>query len=325
MKKITVLLLAIMTVFILVGCGKTAEKSEVLRVGLSLGGGINDGSWNQSAYEGLMLIEKKLDADVSYNENLVPSDYEKSMRAFAKDGNDVVIGHGFEFGDAALLLAKEFPDTMFIVTSTDITNKTNVGSLSNNYLQAGFMQGVFAALMTKTNIVAGIGAMEIPPIKNDLLGFVAGAKYINPNIKASFSFTNSWDDANKAKEVALTYISQGADIIIEDANAGGKGVFIAAEEKGVYAVASIGPDFSSYKNLIASATTDMPNALLQTVGQIKEGTYKADFQLLGIKEGIIDFKYNPDLESKIPSDVMDKMNEIKEKLVSGEIDINKYL
>ncbi len=324
MKKFILFMLTIFAVFVLVGCGKTAEK-DTFRVALALGGPINDGGWSQSAYEGLLQMEEKLGAEISFSENLKPSDYEKAMRAFAKDGNDVVIGHGFEFGDGAMRLAEEYKDVMFIVTSSDITNDVNVGSLNNNYLQAGFLQGVFAALMTKTNVVAGIGGVDIPPIKNDLLGFVAGAKYINPNIKASFSMVGDWADVNKAKEIALAYISQGADILIEDANEGGKGVFAAAEDTGKYAVGSIGPDFAAHKNLIASATTDMATALFKTAEQIQKGTYKAGFQLMGIKEGIVDFKYSPSLESKIPSEVKDKINEIKDKLSSGEIDVNKYL
>lgn len=92
----------------------------------------------------------------------------------------MVIGHGAQFPDAALKVGEEFPDTIFIVTSTNVTKSKNVGSLNNNYLQAGFLKGAFAALMTKTNVVGAVGGANISHIQNDLKGFEAEAKYIKP-------------------------------------------------------------------------------------------------------------------------------------------------
>jgi basic membrane protein A and related proteins len=139
----------------------------------------------------------------------------KYLEIMQKEGNNVVIGHGFEFGDAAKTVAEEFPDTYFIVTSSTVTNGKNVGSVSNFNLQAGFLQGALAALMTKTNTVGGIGGTEIPTILKDSLGgFVLGAKYVNPNIKILEAVIGTTDDANKAKEQALVFISQGADVLM---------------------------------------------------------------------------------------------------------------
>lgn len=323
MKKGLLLVLAVFAALALTACGKTAEKEDdTLKVALALPGSKTDGGWSQTAYSGLVQIEEKLGAEVSVNENTLPADYEKVLRNYAKNGNDVVIGHGFEFGDPAMAVAEEFPDVMFIVTSTDITNNKNVGSLNNNYLQAGFLQGAFAALMTKTNVVANVGGLNIPPIVNNAKGFEAGVKYINPSIKVLSTITGSGDDVNKAKEQALTFIAQGADILMANANAAGRGVYVAATEKGKLSIASIAAEYDAYdKTLIACSKADMATAIFQTVEKIQEGTYKAGFELMGVKQGIVGFTYSPKLESQVPADVKSKLADLEAKLGAGEIDV----
>jgi basic membrane protein A len=325
MKKGLILVLAIFAAIALVGCGKAAEEKETLKVAVALTGAKTDGGWNQSAYEGLLKIEKELGAEISFNENTQAADYEKILREYAKD-NDVVIGHGFQFSDGALKVGEEFPDVTFIVTSTNVTNNKNVGSLNNNYLQAGFLKGALAALMTKTDVVGGIGGADIPPIQNDMKGYVAGAKYINPNIKVVTAITGDGTDANKAKEQALTFVGQGADILMANANAASRGVHLAAEEKGIFSLASIAAEYDTFnKGLIACSIADMATAIFKAVESIDQGTYEAKFQLMGIKEGIVDLTYSPTLKSKISADILDKVADIRAKLLSGEIDVTKLV
>lgn len=325
-KKILILAFAIFLMIPLFSCEKTSEPNEAIKVALTLTGSKTDGGWNQTAFNGLIQIEEKLNAEVVFSENVKASDYERVLRNYAKDGNNVVIGHGYEFSDAAMTVGAEFPEVYFIVTSTNITNHKNVGSINNNYLQAGFLQGAFAALMTKTNVVAGVGGMEIPPIINDLKGFIAGAQYINPNIKALTSTIGSFDDANKAKEQALSYISQGADIIMVDADHAGRGVYVATEEKGVLSIGSIAAEYNTYdKSLIACATADMATAIFKTVEKIDNGTYVAGFELMGVKQGIVDFTFSPKLELQVPENVKSMLKDLKIKLASNEIDVTKLV
>lgn len=324
MKKVILLLCLLMAISI-VGCDRSSKENDTLKVGMAVPGAKTDGGWSQVAYTGLLMIEEELDAEISINENTQPADYERILRDYAKDGNDVVIGHGFEFSDAALTVGEEFPDTIFIVTSSDATNNKNVGSISNFYEQAGFLKGAFAALMSKSNIVGGIGGLNIPPIANDVKGFEAGAKYINPNIKVLTAIIGS-DDVNKAKEQALTFASQGADILMGNANAASQGVYLAAEEKGLYSIASIFAEYDKFgKTLISCAPADMSKAIFQTVETIRDGKYKAGFELMGVKQEIIDFTYSPVLGSKVPEEVKTKMNDIKEKLASGDLDVMEFV
>ncbi len=325
MKKVLLLVLTLFMAIAIVGCDSAVKEKSNLKVGMALPGAKTDGGWSQVAYTGLVMIQDELGAKISVNENTTPADYERVLRDYAKDGNDIVIGHGFEFSDAALAVGAEYPDTIFIVTSSDVTNNENVGSISNFYEQAGFLKGAFAALMTKTNIVGGVGGLNIPPIANDMKGFEAGAKYINPNVKVLTAILGA-DDVNQAKEQTLTFIGQGADILMGNANAASQGVYLGAEEKGKYSIASIFAEYEKFdETLIACAPADMSKAIFQTVETIQNGNYEAEFELMGVKQDIIDFTYSPILESQVPDDVKDKMAEIKGKIVSGEIDVLNFI
>lgn len=324
MKKILIALTVIFVGLFTVACSSSNEgEDESFKVALAMSGAKTDGGWNQTAYEGLVAVEEEIGATITYSENIKASDFERVLRDYAKEGNDIVIGHGNEFGDAATAVAEEFPDIQFIVTSTDITNNENLGSISNNYYQAGFLQGAFAAMMTESNVIAAVGGMQIPPIVNDLKGYDLGAKYINPDITILSAFTGSFDDANMSKEQALTFIQQGADIVMVDADHAGRGVYVAAEEQGVWAIASIAAEYEAYQsNLIACGTADMATGILEKVKEIHDTEdYKAGYQLLGVEQGIVDLTFSPFLDDQIPADVKEKIIEIKADMDSGELDV----
>lgn len=324
-------LLAIGFVFLaaigLVACGGSSDSgSGDFKVGMAFTGSKTDGGWCQTAYEGLMKIQDELGADVSYNENTKPSDYEKILRDYAKAGNNVVIGHGFEFTDGAKVVAEEFPDVKFIVTSTDISNGKNLGSIQNNYYQAGFLQGIFAANMTESNTVAGVGGEEIPPIKNDILGYVAGAKYAKADVQVLQAMTGDFNDANKLKEQSLSLINQGADIVMVDADHAGRGGYEAAKEKGKYAIGSIAPEYETYKDsLMACADVDMASAILQTVKLVKEDKFEGKNYLKGVEDGIVTFSYNPALEDKIKPEAKDAVEKALTEIKDGKLDVMDYI
>lgn len=327
MKKIIIALTVLFIGIFAVACsgGKTSDKD--FKVAIALPGAKTDGGWSQTAYDGVMKAEKEIGATVSVNENTAVVDMERVLSDYAKSGNDVVIGHGAEFSDAAKKVAAEYPDITFIVTSTSLTNDKNLGSINNNYWEAGFLKGAFAALMSKSGTIGTVAGLNIPPMQNDMKGFEAGAKYINPSIKILTAFTGSGDDSNKAKETALAFISQGADIVAANANQSGKGVYIAAQENGKFALASISDAaYPSYPDsLIAAATADMTTAISDTIIAIYDGEYEAKAELKSVRDGIIDFTYNSTLKSKVPADVIKKMDDIKAKMKTLELDAKKIV
>ena len=114
---LTVLLIMLVSAGTLFAGGQKEPADDgKLKVAILLPGVITDQGWNTLAYNALKTVEKNLGAEIAYTENTPASDYEEIFRGYANAGFDVVMGHGYEFGDAALLVAKEFLDKYFIVT-----------------------------------------------------------------------------------------------------------------------------------------------------------------------------------------------------------------
>ncbi|QGP91207.1 ABC transporter substrate-binding protein PnrA-like protein [Neomoorella glycerini] len=298
------------------------DTGKKLKVALLLPGPINDNGWNASAYEGLKKAGEELGVETAYRERVSQSDQVDAFRAYATQGYDVIIGHGFEFGDAAKRVAKDFPNVKFVVTSSDISQAPNVASLQVMNVEAGFFGGALAGLVTKTGKVGYVGGMEIPPITNALYGFKAGAKYVNPKVEVKTALTGSFEDVAKAKETATAFIQQGADVVLGNADQAGLGVVQAAKEKGVMAVgydhdqSNVAPE-----TIVGTSIQSYPIAIVDFVKLVMDGKFEAKFYPMGVKEGATGIIWNPSY--KLPDGVKDKMTRIIEDAKAGKIDIQK--
>ncbi|MGI9951480.1 BMP family protein [Moorellaceae bacterium AZ2] len=305
--------------------GEASEEKKQLKIALLLPGPINDMGWNASAYEGLKQAEEKYGASVAYVENVAQSDMEENFRGFALQGYDLIIGHGFQFGDAAMKVASQFPNVKFVVTSSNISQAPNVASVNIDNEMQGFVMGAVAALLTKSGTVGAIGGEQIPPIVGSVEGFEKGAKYINPNIKVLTAYTGNFNDVNKAKETALAMIAQGADIIMANANQAGLGSIQACQEKKVLAIGSnmdqnpIAPD-----TVVVSVIKSVPVLISYVVDLIYNNEFEAKFYNLGVKEGAVYLSPWHGFEDKIPQDVKDRVAGILKDLEEGKLDIQQY-
>ena len=191
-RKITAISLtfAVIFAFIMLALPFThasVSKEGPLKVAALLPGSISDASFNAAAYRALENMKAQHGIKYVYQENVPQAEFEAAFREYAKAGYDVVIGHGFQFGDAALKVAPKFPGTRFIVTETNITQAPNVASYQTRFRDMGFVAGALAAMMTKSGVVGNASAIPIPVITDYMEGFKNGAKYINPEVKAIVS------------------------------------------------------------------------------------------------------------------------------------------
>ncbi len=300
---------------------EAVTPEENYKVGLLLSGPVNDGGWNATAYNGLKAIEEEFGAEISFQEGIKSSDYEEVFRNYATNGFNVIFGHGFEFGDAALKVAEEFPDVKFIVTSTDINNGTNVASLKCSNLTQGFLSGVAAAAATKTNVVGVVGGMEIPPIIDAVKGFEAGVKYVNPDIEVLSAMTGNFEDATAVKEATLSMIEKNADVVMQDADVAGMGVFEAAREKGILAIGAIGDQTDVAPDVVlTSGVADYVIGMDYVFSLIKDGKFEGMFYDLGMKEGAVFLANNPALEGKFSDEGKAKIKEISDAIIAGTLD-----
>lgn len=304
------------------GAASPVSSNKGLKVSLLTPGPVNDSGWNSVAYGGLQQIEKELGAEVQYSEKVTQSDMAEFIRGYAMDGFNVVIGHGFEFAEPMMSIAKEFPDTWFLVTSANVSQSPNVASISINNREQGYLMGTVAALMSESGTVAAIGGMEIPPITNSVKGFEEGAKAAVGGINVLTSMTGSSDDIAKAKETAISLIEKGADVVMTNANQAGMGGIEAAQQEGVLAVGSNqdqnpgAPD-----TVVASVIQDYPKAMTVTVKSIMDGTLKPEPLSLGVKDGAVYLSPYHGFESKISQEIKDKIQQTIDALSSGEISV----
>ena len=188
----------------LVGCGKDDAKTEgKTKVTLVLStGGVNDQSFNQSAWEGALKASEELGVEVSYLESNSDADYMQNIETAIDQDSDLVVGVGFQVGDAIKEAAKAYPDQQFVTIDSENENLDNVRAITFSEKEAGYLTGLIAGKMTKTNVVSWIGGFDIPSCSNFYVGYEKGVKEANPNAKVLKQFINSFTDASKGKVVA---------------------------------------------------------------------------------------------------------------------------
>lgn len=274
------------------------------------------------AYEGLKGIQTATGAKIA-NEVAGGAKIKDSMRSFAQDGYQLIIGHGFEYNEPAIELSKDFPDTVFVSSSGGKFTR-NAGAF-RFYLEQGFyLAGILAAEMTKTGKIATVGIDTIPSIVSTFKAYEAGAKSVKPDIQIIRMSLAMNTDIQAAKQAALSAIDQGADVLIHQANAAAQGVFDAAKEKGVYAIgANLDQNSNSSGAVLASATIVAKPAFIALAEEVKAGKHKGGIQLFGMKEGAIDFIMNPALAGKVTPEAMQKVESARKEIEAGKLVVPK--
>ena len=276
--------------------------AETLRVALLTPGPISDRSWNWSAHEGLGWIRDSLGARTSHIQTKTPAEFEENFRQYGTQGYDLVFGHGFEFQDAAVRVAPSFPKTQYVVTSGS-TVRENVSGIRFGFEDASYLAGLLAGTVTKTGTIGMIGGAELPPVKSSFDAFTAGARAARPDVKVIASYLGTWDDVSAGKEQALAQIARGADIIFQNADAAGLGIFQAVREsRGVRAFGSnanqnaVAPEI-----ILGSVVIDVPRAMLLVAREVSAGTFKPRVVRVGAPSDVVRLVLNPQLEHEIPA------------------------
>jgi basic membrane lipoprotein Med (substrate-binding protein (PBP1-ABC) superfamily) len=289
-----------------------------LRVALLTPGPISDQSWNGGAYQGLLRIRDSLGAQVSHIQTRTPAEFEENFRQYGAQGYSLVFGHGFEFQDAAERVAPEFPNTIYVTTSGNRVG-ANLAGMEFSFEEASYLAGMVAGVMTRSGTIGVIGGTELPPVRRSFDAFAAGARRTRPNVKMLTSYIGNWDDASAGKEQALAQIGQGADVIFQNADAAGLGVFNAAREsRGVYIVGSnsdqngVAPDVT-----LGSVVIDLPHAFLTVAREVKAGGFKPRVISLGGRTDVVRLVMNPRLVSRVPAATLTTVDSVRRAIDAG--------
>lgn len=299
------------------GDAADSTKAKPMRAALLTPGPISDKSWNGIAHEGLVALRDSLGADISHIQTKTPAEFDENFRQYGAQGYDLVIGNGFEYQEAAARIAPSYPKTTYVVTSGRVT-APNLAGIAFAFEEASYQAGILAGAMTKTNKLGLIAGTELPPVKASFEAFARGAKSINPKVTVVTSYIGNWDDVSAGKEQALAQIAQGADIIFQNADAAGLGVFQAAREKGVLAFGtnadqnSVAPDV-----IIASVVIDLPKAFLMIGREIQAGTFKGRVINLGVKDDVVRLVINPTQRERVPITAIAASDSVGAQLKAG--------
>lgn len=342
-KKIAAFLLAATMTAALAGCGGSQTEKAVqteaasqksgteapadtagqksYKVALCLSGAANDMGWCQVAYEGLKLLESDYGCETAYTENLTPDDIEAAFADYAANGYDVVIGHGYEFGDPAIEVAESYPDTKFIVTEGEVS-ADNVASYVTKCEEGGYVMGMLAASLSKSGKVGFVGPIQGASLVKIMNGFEDGAKEINPDIEVQTAWTGSFTDTALGKEAARAMIDNGVDFIGHCANESGTGCINAAKEAGVYATGdSYDQNSLAPQTVVSSSVYHIPHVVELAFKDVADGNFKGGIYQLGMKEEAVSIAPYHELESQIPEEVKTLIADRVEAIKSGEFEV----
>jgi basic membrane protein A and related proteins len=343
MKKIYALLACFLTTAVLLSACGPAAGGEKLKIGLVTDtGGVNDKSFNQSAWAGVQKAATEFGFESDFIESKQQTDYEKNIDQFATEGYDVIVTVGFLMGDATAAKAKQYPDIKFAIIDYpyfptkdsvacpetikdcyDDGGLKNVTSLMFQEDEVGFLAGILAAGMTKSGTICTVSGVEIPPVVKYVVGYQNGAKWYKPETKALNVYIPSFIDPAKGKETGLSLIGQGCDVLFGVGGNTGNGGLLAAKENGLMA---IGVDVDQYETypevkdaLLSSAMKNVDTAVYEYLKSFNSGTSKAGILTATIKNGGVRLAPFHDWDGKIPQEVKDKIVEAEAALKDGSL------
>jgi basic membrane protein A len=297
---------------------RVPKQGVEFSVALLTPGTISDQSWNGGAYEGLLRIRDSLGAQVSHIQTKTPAEFEENFRQYGAKGYSLVFGHGFEFQDAAARVAPLFPKTVFVTTGGTRTGP-NLAAMSFAFEQPSYLAGIVAASVSKTGVVGCIGGTELPPVKSGFASFADGVHAMNPKARVVTAYLGNWEDASAGKEQALAQIARGVDVIYQNADAAGLGIFQAAKDsKDVLIIGS-----NSDQNRVAPAVTlgsvmiDLPFAFLSIAREVKTGTFTPRVHVLDTRSGVMKWVLNPSLKGRVPPGTLLMVDSIERQMLAG--------
>jgi len=336
MRKLSLIVtLLLVTSFVLVACGAEPTATPApkqFKVGLVTDvGKVNDGTFNEFAYKGMMKAVEEFKLKSAFIETLAPTDYEKNITQFAEEKYDMIITVGFMLGDATAAMAKKYPNVKFAIVDyaydpKDVPNN-NIMGLVFSEDQSGFLAGALAGQMTKSKVVGIVCGMEIPPVVKFRKGYENGVKYVCPDCKVLGVYIDSFTAPDRGKEAALSQIAEKADVIFGAGGPTGSGGIKAAAEKGVWVIGVDQDEYYTtfrdkkpgYDKLLSSAMKRVDTAVYTAIKNAYQGTFKGGTAVFDATNDGVGLAPFHDADSAVSQAVKDKLIEIAKGLKAGTI------
>jgi|SRR5688572_6474098 basic membrane protein A and related proteins len=304
------------------------QNFKSLQIAYLTDASFSDAGWGAFAYNAGLELMSKYNHNVTLQDNVTIPDIEKTVRSYANKNFDIIITQGFEWGDPVLNVAKDYPDTKFIVF-TGLVKSKNVASIFPKQQDAAFILGALATMLSKNQTIGFIGGDEkYPNLRHIYEGYRQGAQYINPKTKVLETYLQDWDNETKGRSAALSQIAHGADILLHVADTSGKGVIDAAKEKGIYAFGAVSDQNKlAPDTVVTSFVLDPQKAYDSVFAMIHANNFTGDIFSPGLEsfknstteEGIVYIAPFHGFEEKIPAEIQTKLHEISRDIVNKKI------
>jgi basic membrane protein A len=311
------------------GARSEADKGKV-HVGIVFDiGGKDDRSFNASAWEGVKRAAKDFPIVLRDVEPGDPTSVEPAIRAFAERNYDLVIGVGFEQMPVVERVAKDYPNVNFVIID-GVINLPNVACLVFKEHQGSYLVGMIAAMKSQTGKIGFIGGMDIDLIHKFEKGYEEGARAANPNIEVIANYVGvtpaAWNNPGQGKELAIAQIGKGADVIFTAAGNSGLGAFDAAEQQNKFVIGvDSNQNWVKPGHVLTSMVKRIDNAVYQIVKDRVGGQFTAGVHVYGLENEGVGYALDQYNEKLIPPDVIAKVEEAKQKIINGQIQVTDAL
>ncbi len=351
-KRIALLLVLVLVGALVLGCGQSNESApdetgngeEPLKVVLLINGTLGDKSFFDSANNGMKMAEEELGIEGKVIEmGYDPSKWEPTLADISDQDWDIIIVGTWQMTEYLEKIAPQHPDKKYIIFDTAVDyskgNLDNVYSILYKQNEGSFLAGALAAMVTNSDmplaneekIIGFLGGMDIPVINDFLVGYIQGAKYVDPDIKVAISYVGDFANPAKGKEMALAQYELGADIGFNVAGETGLGQLDAAKEKNRYAIGVDSDQAMLFKDsdpekanlILTSMLKRVDNSLLRALRLYKEGSLEwGKAENLGLKEEAVGLAHNEFFEELVPEEFKQRLEELEAKIISGEITVD---
>lgn len=294
-------------------------------------GEIDDKSFNQSAWEGVLRAQQELGAQVDYIETGDAKDYANNIALFAENGYDVIVTVGFALGEATLEAAAQYPNVNFIgVDQFQVEAVDNVAGLIFAEDKAGFLAGALAGMLTESNTIAAVlGTDLVPPVVAFKEGYENGARYVNEDVTLISTYHPggldvAFTDPEWGASTSAQALGQGADVVFGAGGKTGNGALIevASAASAGETVYCIGVDSDQWETvpeahacLVSSAMKLITPGVFDLISLANSGAFPA-----GNYVGDVGLAPFHDFDSQIPQEIKDRLNEIEAGLLDGTIE-----
>lgn len=324
------------------------DDGEPYKAALLLNGTLGDKSFYDSANAGLEALQEELGEDkFTFKVEQMgataadEAKWEPTLYDYCDDGSyDVIICGTYQMLAALTNAANDYPDQKFIYFDEmfDYTagGEENVYNVMYKQNEVSYLVGAMAAMMTtdeslemvdpSNKIIGFLGGMENSVIKDFLVGYIQGAKDIDPEIQVALAYVGNFYDSAAGKEMALTQYQNGADVGFNVAGSAGLGQIEAAVDAGRYAFgvdsdqAALLPDYAD--NIPTSAIKNVGNSLIRAIKMDMEGELEYGIlEYLGFAEGGVELVEDERYESTVPEEIRTKVAELKDQITNGEIEV----